>query len=175
MFNNTQNGVNGFVPVKEEERKVLINLYELIKLFHNTDGQLSNAIIDEKQFLMSMIPFMRGYAHISKDGNAIYENLSELMHGYENASKDIAEIYDRLFGYRFNEQQISVDDILTLDCTTINILDTTKYPLLAETLKQTLIYYHLRMKVEKELVDIFDVSINFCKTTYVKSTYSENA
>lgn len=163
MFNNTQNGVNGFVPVKEEERKILINLYELIKLFHNTDGRLSNAIIDEKQFLMSMIPFMRGYAHISKDGNAIYENLSELMHGYENASKDIADIYDRLFGYRFNEQRISVDDILTLDCTTINILDTTKYPLLAETLKQTLIYYHLRMKVEKELVDIFDVSINFTK------------
>lgn len=42
-------------------------------------------------------------------------------------------------------------------------MDTTKYPLLAETLKQTLIYYHLRMKVEKELVDIFDVSINFAK------------
>lgn len=163
MFNNTQNGVNGFVPVKEEERKILINLYELIKLFHNTDGRLSNAIIDEKQFLMSMIPFMRGYAHISKDGNVIYENLSELMHGYENTSKDIADIYDRLFGYRFNEQQISVDDILTLDCTDINILDTTIYPLLAETLKQTLIYYHLRMKVEKELVDIFGVSINFEK------------
>lgn len=163
MFNNTQNGVNGFVPVKEEERKILINLYELIKLFHNTDGRLSNAIIDEKQFLMSMIPFMRGYAHISQDGNDIYENLSKLMHGYENASKNITDIYERLFDYRFNEQQISVDDILTLDCATINILDTTKYPLLAETLKQTLIYYHLRMKVEKELVDIFNVSINFAK------------
>lgn len=31
-------------------------------------------------------------------------------------------------------------------------------PLLSETLKQTLVYYHLRMKVEKELVDAFGIS-----------------
>lgn len=163
MFNNTQNGVNGFISVKEEERNILINLYKLIKLFHNDGNLLSEAIIDEKKFLMSMIPFMRGYAHISKDGNTIYEDLSEMMHGYEDASKDIADIYYKLFDYRFEEQQISVDDILTLDCSTINILNTTKYPLLSETLKQTLIYYHLRMKVEKELVDIFNVQINLDK------------
>lgn len=28
-----------------------------------------------------------------------------------------------------------------------------RLPLLADTLEQTLVYYHLRMKVEKELVD----------------------
>ena len=109
---------------------------------------------------MSMIPFMRGYAHISKNGNAIYENLSALMHGYGDAAKDVAQIYDELFGYTFSEQMISVDDILNLDCSSIDILDSERYPLLSETLKQTLIYYHLRMKVEKELVDIFEVEIN---------------
>ena len=31
------------------------------------------------------------------------------------------------------------------------------FPLLANTLGQTLVYYHLRMKVEKELVDIFNI------------------
>ena len=160
LFNNTTNGVNGFIPVKDEERKILINLYELIKLFHNADLRLSDAILDERQFLMSMIPFMRGYAHISKNGNAIYENLSALMHGYEDAAKDVAQIYDELFGYTFSEQMISVDDILNLDCSSIDILDSERYPLLSETLKQTLIYYHLRMKVEKELVDIFEVEIN---------------
>ena len=160
LFNNATNGVNGFIPVKDEERKILINLYELIKLFHNADLRLSDAILDERQFLMSMIPFMRGYAHISKDGNALYENLSALMHGYESVIIDVAEIYDELFGYTFSEQMISVDDILNLDCSLIDILDAERYPLLSETLKQTLIYYHLRMKVEKELVDIFELEIN---------------
>lgn len=160
LFNNATNGVNGFIPVKDEERKILINLYELIKLFHNADLRLSDAILDERQFLMSMIPFMRGYAHISKDGNALYENLSALMHGYESVIIDVAEIYDELFGYTFSEQMISVDDILNLDCSLIDILDAERYPLLSETLKQTLIYYYLRMKVEKELVDIFELEIN---------------
>jgi len=160
MFNNTYNGVNGFIPVKDEERKILINLYELVKLFRNDDNRLSEAILDKKQFLMSMIPFMRGYAHISKDGDKIYVQLSKLMHGYENTSIDISEVYYELFGYKFSEQEISVNDILALNCSTISILDTEKYPLLAETLKQTLVYYHLRMKVEKELVDIFKLQIN---------------
>ena len=41
----------------------------------------------------------------------------------------------------------------------INIVNKEKYPLFAETLKQTLIYYHLRMKVEWKLVDIFNISV----------------
>ena len=37
----------------------------------------------------------------------------------------------------------------------MDILEKSQFPLLSDTLEQTLIYYHLRMKVEKELVEIF--------------------
>ena len=42
----------------------------------------------------------------------------------------------------------------------MDILDKTRFPLLADTLEQTLVYYHLRMQVEKELVDIFDLHVD---------------
>ncbi|MCE5286465.1 MAG: AAA family ATPase [Pelosinus sp.] len=161
MLNNTNGGKNGFIRVNNLEKEILINLYKLIKLFQNQDGILSQNIRDERKFLMSMIPFMRGYAHICKDGDAIYTALSGVMHGYETASVDVTDIYEKLFGYRFtNVYTVSVNDILDLDCANIDILDNTQYPLLAETLRQTLVYYYLRMKVEKELVDIFSMQIN---------------
>lgn len=136
-------------------------LSKLIKLFQNQNNLLIPSILNEKDFLMAMIPFMRGYAHICKNGDEIYTQLSGVMHGYETAQVDITSIYEELFGYRFpTTQLVSTDGILHVDCSNIRILDEENYPLLAETLRQTLIYYYLRMKVEKELVDIFQVHIN---------------
>jgi ABC-type hemin transport system ATPase subunit len=161
LFSNASGGNNGFVRVNNEEKDILINLHKLIKLFQNKDNSLSDTITNEKLFLMSMIPFMRGYAHISNGGEPIYTCLSGIMHGYENSSVDVTDCYEKLFGYRFSTiYNISVDDVLNLDCTAINILDNVQYPLLSETLRQTLIYYYLRMKVEKELVNIFNVPIS---------------
>ena len=40
----------------------------------------------------------------------------------------------------------------------MDILDLTIFPLLGNTLKQTLVYYYLRMKVEKELVASFGIT-----------------
>ena len=80
------------------------------------------------------------------------------MHGYVTGSLDVIPIYNSLFGNVFNGSEvISVSDILSIDCNNLDILDKTLFPLLADTLEQTLIYYHLRMKVEKELVDIFSI------------------
>lgn len=71
---------------------------------------------------------------------------------------DVIPIYKKLFGYDFGgEENISVADILSVDCSQIDILDKTLFPMLSDTLKQTLVYYHLRMKVEKELVDTFRI------------------
>lgn len=61
ILNNVEDGENGFIPVSEKEKKILINLHELIALFQNKGNELMGAIHDKKQFLMSMIPFMRGY------------------------------------------------------------------------------------------------------------------
>lgn len=159
ILNNVENGQNGFIPVSEKEKKILINMYELVKLFQNKDGSLMSAIRDRRQFLMSMIPFMRGYAHISLDNNDYYGKLSDIMHGYCTGSVNIVPIYKELFGYDFgSDEVISVADILSSDCSQLNILDKSQFPLLADTLEKTFAFYHLRMKVEKELVDAFTIS-----------------
>lgn len=161
LFCNTQSGNNGFIRVNNEEKDILINLHKLIKLLQNQDNTLSSLIIDERLFLMSMIPFMRGYAHISNGGDPIYTSLSGIMHGYETSSVDVTDSYKELFGYCFSATyNVSVDDVLNLDFANINILNNERYPLLSETLRQTLTYYYLRMKVEKELVEVFNLSIN---------------
>ena len=164
ILNNVEQGQNGFIPVNAQEKSLLINLHELVKLFQNKvnvergDHALVPAIRNRKQFLMSMIPFMRGYAHISRDPNDYFGLLSGIMHGYSAGSVDVVPIYKELFGYDFGGvEEISVSDILNIDCNNINILDETFFPLLSETLRQTLIYYHLRMEVENELVNTFHI------------------
>ena len=156
ILNNVHDGENGFIFVSEREKKLLINLHHLVALFQNKDNQLIGAMHNKKQFLMSMIPFIRGYAHICLDLEDYYGKLSDIMHGYGTQSLDIIPIYNKLFGEVLEGTEIiGVTDILELDCNSLDILDKGLFPLLADTLEQTLIYYHLRMKVEKELVDIF--------------------
>ena len=162
ILNNVENGQNGFIPVKVQEKGLLINLHELVKFFQNKaniergDALLAPAIRNRRQFLMAMVPFMRGYAHISLDPDDDYGTLSNIMHGYSTGSVDVIPIYKKLFGYDFGgSETISAEDILNIDCDTIDILDDVQFPLLANTLKQSLVYYLLRMKVEKELVDAF--------------------
>lgn len=158
ILNNVKDGENGFIPVSEREKKLLINLHELIAFFQNKDNELINAIHNRKEFIMSMIPFLRGYAHISLDVEDYYGQLSDIMHGYRTNSLDIIPIYNKLFGDLYTDSEIiSVADILGIDCNNLDILDKSQFPLLSDTLEQTLIYYHLRMKVEKALVDIFQV------------------
>ena len=112
------------------------------------------------QHLLSMIPFMRGYAHISLDPNDYYGRLSEVMHGYGTAPIDLIPIYKELFGWDFTgSEEVSAADILSLDCDNLDFFDKEHYPLLADTLAQTLIYYYLRMTVERKLMDIFNISV----------------
>lgn len=159
ILNNVYEGTNGFIPVSEREKKLLINLHYLVLLFQNKNNELIGAIQDRRQFLMAMIPFMRGYAHISLDPNDRYGQLSAIMHGYGTDSLDVVPIYNSLFGEVFEGTEIiGVRDILDIDCSNLDIINKTCFPLLADTLEQTLVYYHLRMKVEKELVDIFNIN-----------------
>ena len=160
ILNNSENGTNGFIPVSDREKKLLINLHELVKFFQNKNNELESAIVNRRLFLMSMIPFMRGYAHISLDDNDDFGTLSNIMHGYLQGSVNVSLMYKKFFGYDFGESEVvSTDDILNLDCEQICILNENEFPLLANTLKQTLIYYHLRMVVEKQLVDLFSLNV----------------
>ena len=158
ILNNVEGGRNGFVPVEQEEKKILIYLSNLVEFFQNKNGGLEAIIHDKKHFLMAMIPFLRGYIHIMKDPEDLYGQLSRLMHGYENGSIDVADVYKKAFGYEVESTEvISVDDILNVSVDELDIIDEEEYPLLADTLKQTLIYYHTRMKVEYELTHIFNI------------------
>ena len=160
ILNNSESGTNGFISVSDREKKLLINLHELVKFFQNKNNELDSAIIDRRLFLMSMIPFMRGYAHISLDQDDDFGTLSNIMHGYLQGSVDAALMYKKMFGYDFGASEIvSVDNVLNLNCEQLDILNENEYPLLANTLKQTLIYYHLRMLVEKQLVDLFNLDV----------------
>lgn len=158
ILNNVHEGENGFIPVSEREKRLLINLHCLIALFQNDKNELIESIHNRRQFLMSMIPFIRGYAHICLDRDVYYGQLSGIMHGYGAASLDIIPIYNKLFGNVFSGTEIiGVTDILEIDYNNLDILDKVRFPLLADTLEQTLVYYHIRMKVENELVDIFNL------------------
>lgn len=107
---------------------------------------------------MAMIPFIRGYAHICLDLEDYYGALSGIMHGYGTKSLDMVCIYNKFFGNMFKGTEIiGVKDILEVDCNNLDIFDKANYPLLSDTLEQTLIYYHIRMKVEEELVNIFNL------------------
>lgn len=161
ILSNVYQGENGFILVSNQEKKLLINLHHLVALFQNKNGGLTEAILDQRHFLMSMIPFMRGYVHISLDPDDYYGKLSTIMHGYNTESLDIIPIYNKLFGTVFEgEEIIGISDILEMDYQNLSILDEERFPLLADTLEQSLIYYHIRMKVEKELVDIFNIQID---------------
>jgi hypothetical protein len=159
LFNNTKEGVNGFIPINKKEKKLLLSLADLINLFQNKNDELINNIIDQKLFLISMIPFLRGYSHIIMDGNPIYSRLSTIMHGYENVSLNISAYYFELFGFQFSDCIISTQDILSINFKDIDkfFIKEEEYPLLSDTLYQTLAYYHLRMKVENKLVTMFNL------------------
>lgn len=158
ILNNVEGGRNGFLPVKREEKEILISLSDLVGFFQNKNRKLETIIHNKRLFLMAMIPFLRGYIHIMNDPEDLYGQLSRLMHGFENGSLDIADVYKKTFGYEVEPTEIiSVTDILNVSIVGLDIIDAEEYPLLADTLIQTLIYYHIRMKVEYELMDIFNI------------------
>ena len=115
---------------------MLINLKELLDTFRH---KIFNEIQSDEMFLVSMIPFMRGYATIIDDTESI-EQLTQLMHGYKTESVDIAKIYFRLFGNdgRYNLPSslvVDVSNILSRTVDGISIVNPVKYPLLDKTLK----------------------------------------
>ncbi len=73
LFNNKSGSKNGFINVSNKEKELLLKLNKLLDLLRgnrdNTRGNRDN-IKDfikegnEKLFLISMIPFMRGYANM---------------------------------------------------------------------------------------------------------------
>ena len=157
LFNNTDNEENGFIALNSDERDMLIKLDELLKTFRE---KIYEHIKDVELFLISLIPFMRGYSTIIND-NDIKEKLTQLMHGYKTGIVDIAECYIKLFGNKNNtipnNYKVNVDDILNKTVDGKEIVDKAKYPLLNRTLVHSFTYLFLRLLIEKKLVSKYNI------------------
>lgn len=157
LFNNTENEENGFIALNSDERDMLINLDKLLKTFRE---KIYEHIKDVELFLISLIPFMRGYSTIINN-NDIKENLTQLMHGYKTNTVDIAECYIKLFGNKNNiipnNYKVNVDDMLNKTVDGKEIVDKEKYPLLNRTLVHSFTYLFLRLLIEKKLVSKYNI------------------
>lgn len=160
ILNNTENGKNGFIRINENEKLILLDLSKLLNFFRKN---VFLEIVDEKRFVMSMIPFMRGYANIIGN-SAIYKKLSQVMHGYGTAKINISQIYNELFSIDEtnkiqNDYIISVNDILNDEYQEVIVLNSSNYPLLNHTLCHSLMYLYLRLKVENSLIKICNIEV----------------
>lgn len=165
LFNNTDNEENGFISLNYKEQDMLINLEKLLDTFRN---DIYPHIKEQELFLVSMIPFMRGYAGLVNNDEA-KENLTQVMHGYKNQKVSISKIYVDLFGNKDGELpkdvdgvisgdfEINVEDILNMTIDGKEIVDKCKYPLLNRTLVHSFTYLFLRLIIEKKLVEKYNI------------------
>ena len=160
LLNNTADEENGFIPINKNEQEMLTSLDRLLSVFRNSIFQHIQSI---ELFLISMIPFMRGYANIINRKD-IFSKLTQVMHGYNTDRIDIAKIYIDLFNNKDNiipnSYEVSVADILNKTVDGIQILDQEQYPLLNKTLRHSFTYLFLRLLVEQKLIAKFNINTN---------------
>lgn len=168
LFNNTDCEENGFIALNFKEQDMLINLEKLLTTFRN---DIYPHILDAEIYLISMIPFLRGYASIINDIQS-KEDLTQLMHGYKNKTVDIAKIYIKMFGNGNgnipadtssvipNTYKININDILNKTVDGKEIISKEKYPLLNRTLVHSFTYLFLRLLIEQKLVDRYSIDTN---------------
>lgn len=157
LLNNTDGELNGFIPLKNNEQEMLISLEKLLTAFRES---VPRHVVNRELFLISMIPFMRGYANIICN-RPLFESLTQVMHGYKTEKVDIARAYTELFGahpeYLPDSYEVSVTDILGKTVDGVHLLDTERFPLLDRTLRHSFVYLFLRLMVEKNLVEKFGI------------------
>lgn len=157
LFNNRENEENGFIPLKPDERDMLISLDALLKAFRT---EIYKHVKNKELFLISLIPFMRGYATIINNED-VKESLTQVMHGFKNELVDIGACYQVLFGKHEGidkEYEVSVNSILNQSIKECDIVDNEKYPLLNRTLRHSFVYLYLRLLIEKELVSKYKIN-----------------
>lgn len=157
LFNNFEGQKNGFILINENEKKILISIPDLLEFIRS--NKILSFIKDEKSYIYSLIPFMRGYVKYIGE-NEVKDKLTKLMHGYENEQIDLGQIYNNLFKNQLsNSYIISVNDILSIDINNLDeIIDKNSYPLLNKVLCNNLVYLYLRLITEKVLVNKYNVN-----------------
>ncbi len=158
ILNNTEGEKNGFIQIIDKEQGLLLYLHKLINFLRD---DISDYIIDERLFLIALIPFMRSFSMIlGKSKLAIKNQLTGVMHGYNDDKVNLNLVYNELFGANFFKESIiiSVDDILKVEIKNFKILNDHFYPLLNRALVHVLTYLYLRLQVEKILVTKYQIN-----------------
>ncbi|WP_232598037.1 AAA family ATPase [Photobacterium carnosum] len=155
-FNNVVGENNGFTLINQKEMSILLYIYEFLNLLRE---DIKSEIDDEKQFLISITPFMRGFCQI-RGLDEEKNKLTQLMHGYCEQKINITEIYEKLFSNTVlsGNHQVSAKEIVDWDYMKFSPLKNKTYPLLAKTLRHTLTYLYLRLNVEKVLVETYKIN-----------------
>ena len=155
LLNNTEGERNGFIEVKRSEQDLVLYIHKLLDFFR---GTVADHIQNERLFMMSVIPFMRGFSQVIGDRES-RDRLTKVMHGYETESIDVGEIYKELFGVEIvtSPVHVSARDIIATDLSDVVILKGDGYPLLEKTLRHGLTYLWLRLRVEEALVNKFSI------------------
>ncbi len=159
LLNNTDGEENGFIALKNNEQDMLISLEKLLSAFRES---VPKYVREPELFLISMIPFMRGYASVIHN-RELYESLTQVMHGYKNEQVDIGSAYKTLFGEHEqlpDSYEVSVPEILCKTIDGVHLVDSGKYPLLDRTLQHAFTYLFLRLLVEKKLVEKYTIDTN---------------
>ena len=154
----------GFIPVVKTERAMLLYLDKLLDYLRSDEAD--GEIVDEKIYIISLVPFMRAIIKIMNPSKRkeYTDALTSLMHGYGTEKFDITPIFNLLFGKTVAASyEISAQDIVTLDVNNLNFMSDLTYPLLSKTLKHTLIYLYLRLNVEKTLREKFPQETRNCE------------
>lgn len=158
LLNNTDGELNGIIPVSNCEKKILLSIPEFLEILKS---DIFNEIYDEKAFLISLAPFLRGYAQITLDIKSKNE-LTKIMHGYNSEKVNITHIYSNLIKPTRcfkNNIEISSQDIINYNVKNAKVLkEDTNYKLLKRSLFHTLNYLFLRLSVEKNLVDLYKIN-----------------
>jgi len=155
-MNNTVGEENGFIYVNPKEIKLLLYTHEFLALLRQ---EIKSEILDERAYLISLVPFMRGYCQLLN--KAEYKNkLTKVMHGYNNEQVNLTEIYTQLFSTSIISKKyiISALDIINSNTENLQIINNENFPLLSKTLNHTYMYLYLRLNVEKKLVDKYKIN-----------------
>lgn len=167
----------------KDERLYLISMISFMRGYSN--------IIGDSNSYKKLSKVMHGYENDTINLTQIYNKLfgdedclkklsDEIyQNGYENI--DLTETYRRLRNdcesLIRTQYEVSIYDIIDLELDNVEIINKDNYPLLNRTLIHTLSYLILRLKVEKGLIEKYNIQVeeNMLLQDIIMDSFKENS
>lgn len=166
----------------KNEKAYLISMISFMRGYSN--------IIGDSDSYKKLSKVMHGYEKEKIDLTEIYnklfcdgdclKELSNIINDSKNEDIDIVEIYKSLIDNKeslFSSKcEVTIEDIINLDLKDLEIINKNNYPLLNRTLIHTLNYLILRLKVEKVLIEKYNIEIKekMLLQDIIMSAFKEN-